>query len=190
MRASGELPRSLTDLGRAYRERTLSPVEVVETLLTRIDAGDKVLNAFITVTGEQALEEAEKAEREILAGRDRGPLHGIPVGLKDLIYTEGVSTTMGSAFFEDFVPDYSATVATRLQEAGSILLGKTNTHEFAYGPTGDRSRFGPTRNPHDAARISGGSSGARRRPSPRTSSTLLWAPTPAAPCAYLPHSAA
>jgi aspartyl-tRNA(Asn)/glutamyl-tRNA(Gln) amidotransferase subunit A len=159
MRASGELPRSLTDLGRAYRERTLSPVEVVETLLTRIDAGDKVLNAFITVTGEQALEEAEKAEREILAGRDRGPLHGIPVGLKDLIYTEGVSTTMGSAFFEDFVPDYSATVATRLQEAGSILLGKTNTHEFAYGPTGDRSRFGPTRNPHDAARISGGSSG-------------------------------
>src|SRR5918995_1210616 len=158
MRASGELPRSLTDLGRAYRERTLSPVEVVETLLTRIDAGDKVLNAFITVTGEQALEEAEKAEREILAGRDRGPLHGIPVGLKDLIYTEGVSTTMGSAFFEDFVPDYSATVATRLQEAGAILLGKTNTHEFAYGPTGDRSYFGPTRNPHDLSRISGGSS--------------------------------
>ncbi|MDF2701347.1 MAG: glutamyl-tRNA amidotransferase [Rubrobacteraceae bacterium] len=159
MRASGELPRSLTDLGRAYRERTLSPVEVVETLLTRIEAGDKVLNAFIVVTGERALEEAENAEREILAGRYRGPLHGIPVGLKDLIYTEGVRTTMGSAFFEDFVPDYSATVATRLLEAGSILLGKTNTHEFAYGPTGDRSRFGPTRNPHDAARISGGSSG-------------------------------
>src|SRR5918995_3674097 len=159
MRASGELPRSLTDLGRAYRERTLSPVEVVETLLMRIEAGDKVLNAFIVVTGERALEEAEKAEREILAGRYRGPLHEIPVGLKDLIYTEGVRTTMGSAFFENFVPDYSATVVLRLEEVGAIMVGKTNTHEFAYGPTGDRSHFGPTRNPHDPARISGGSSG-------------------------------
>src|SRR5215203_5322760 len=155
MRASGELPRSLTDLGRAYRERTLSPVEVVESLLTRIAAGDKVLNAFIVLTGERALEEAEKAEREILAGRYRGPLHGIPVGLKDLIYTEGVRTTMGSAFFEDYVPDHSATVAAKLEEAGAVLIGKTNTHEFAYGPTGDRSHFGPTRNPHDTARVSG-----------------------------------
>ena len=107
---------------------------------------------------ERALQEAERAEREILGGHYRGPLHGVPVGLKDLIYTEGVRTTMGSAFFKDYVPDYSATVVLRLEEAGAIMVGKTNTHEFAYGPTGDRSYFGPTRNPHDPARIPGGSS--------------------------------
>jgi aspartyl-tRNA(Asn)/glutamyl-tRNA(Gln) amidotransferase subunit A len=159
VRASEELPSTLTDLAGAFRERRLSPIEVVETLLGRIEAEDKVLNAFITVTGERALEEAGRAEREILAGRYRGPLHGVPVGLKDLIYTEGVRTTMGSAFFEDYVPDHSATVAAKLEEAGAVLVGKTNTHEFAYGPTGDRSHFGPTRNPHDTSRVSGGSSG-------------------------------
>ena len=154
-----ELPRSLTELARAFREKHLSPVEVVEALLGLIEARDGVLNSFITVTGERALEEAARAEAEILAGRYRGPLHGVPVGLKDLIFTEGVRTTMGSAFFKDFVPDHSATVAIKLEEAGAILLGKTNTHEFAYGPTGDRSYFGPTRNPHDPVRITGGSSG-------------------------------
>ena len=156
--AGEELTRSLTDLARAYPERRLSPVEAVGALLERIEATDRELNAFITVTGERALEEARRAEREILGGDYRGPLHGVPVGLKDLIYTEGVRTTMGSAFFKDYVPDYSATVVLRLEEAGAIMLGKTNTHEFAYGPTGDRSYFGPTRNPHDIRRIPGGSS--------------------------------
>ena len=159
MAAPEKLPASLTDLARALRERLLSPVEVVEALLGRIEARDEVLNSFITVTGERALEEAARAEAEIVAGRYRGPLHGVPVGLKDLIFTRGVRTTMGSAFFEDYVPDQSATVATKLEEAGAVLLGKTNTHEFAYGPTGDRSYFGPTRNPRDPARIPGGSSG-------------------------------
>jgi aspartyl-tRNA(Asn)/glutamyl-tRNA(Gln) amidotransferase subunit A len=153
------LPRSLTALSRAFREKHLSPVEVVRALLERIEATDKSLGAFVTVTGERALEEAARAEEEIAAGRYRGPLHGVPLGLKDLIYTEGVRTTMGSALFEDYVPDYSATVALKLEEAGAVLVGKTNTHEFAYGPTGDRSYFGPTRNPHDPRRISGGSSG-------------------------------
>jgi aspartyl-tRNA(Asn)/glutamyl-tRNA(Gln) amidotransferase subunit A len=155
--AAEELPRSLTSLARAFRERRLSPVEVVGALLESIEAADKNLNAFITVLPERALEEA--ARTEMVAGPYRSPLHGVPVGLKDLIYTEGVRTTMGSAFFEDYVPDYSATVAVRLEEAGAILIGKTNTHEFAYGPTGDRSYFGPTRNPHDTSRITGGSSG-------------------------------
>jgi aspartyl-tRNA(Asn)/glutamyl-tRNA(Gln) amidotransferase subunit A len=153
------LPRTLVTLATALRERRLSPVEVVSALLERIETGDKKLNAFITVLPERALEEAARAEKEIQAGKYRGPLHGVPVGLKDLIYTEGVRTTMGSAFFEDYVPDYSATVVSKLEEAGAIIIGKTNTHEFAYGPTGDRSYFGPTRNPHDPARISGGSSG-------------------------------
>ena len=159
MAVSEELPRSLTDLALAFRERRLSPVEAAETLLARIDAVDGALNAFITVTGERALREARRAEKEMLAGRYRGPLHGVPVGLKDLIYTRGVRTTMGSALFEDFVPDRDATVVAKLEEAGAVLLGKTNTHELAYGPTGDRSRFGPTRNPHDETRIPGGSSG-------------------------------
>jgi aspartyl-tRNA(Asn)/glutamyl-tRNA(Gln) amidotransferase subunit A len=154
-----QLPSSLADLALALRERRLSPVEVVGALLERIEAVDRDLGAFITVTGERALEAASRAQEEITAGRYLGPLHGVPLGLKDLIYTEGVRTTMGSAFFKDYVPAYSATVALKLEEAGAVLVGKTKTHEFAYGPTGDRSYFGPTRNPHDLSRISGGSSG-------------------------------
>src|SRR3712207_2499982 len=153
-----ELPRSLTDLARAYSERRLSPVEAIGALLERIEARDVELNSFITVLPERALGEARRAEREILGGEYRGPLHGVPVGLKDLIYTEGVRTTMGSAFFKDYVPNYSATLVLRLEEAGAIIIGKTNTHEFAYGPTGDRSYFGPTMKPHDIRRIPGGSS--------------------------------
>ncbi len=152
-----EMPTTLAALARAYREDRLSPVEVVRVLLGRIEA-DKT-GAFITVTAERALEDAARAEEELRSGRDKGPLHGVPVGLKDLIYTKGILTTMGSAFFRDYAPDHSATVVQRLEEAGAVSIGKTNTHEFAYGPTGDRSFFGPTRNPHDAARITGGSSG-------------------------------
>ena len=151
-----ELPRTLETLAHSLRERRLSPVEVVRALLERIEADES--NSFITVTAERALGEASRAEAEILAGRYRGPLHGVPVGLKDLIYTRGVRTTMGSRFFAEYVPDHSATVARKLEEAGSLLIGKTNTHEFAYGPTGDRSYFGPTRNPHDTRGITGGSS--------------------------------
>ncbi|MDQ3659309.1 MAG: amidase, partial [Actinomycetota bacterium] len=151
------LPESLAALARAIRERNISPVEAVETCLERIEADET--NSFITVTSERAMEAAKVAEREMLAGEHRGPLHGVPVALKDLISTKDVRTTMASAFFEDHVPDESATVARKLEEAGAVLVGKTNTHEFAYGPTGDRSFFGPTRNPHDHARITGGSSG-------------------------------
>jgi aspartyl-tRNA(Asn)/glutamyl-tRNA(Gln) amidotransferase subunit A len=152
-----DLPRSLAGLAREFLARRLSPVEVVRALLGRIEADET--NSFITVTAERALARASWAEREILAGRYRGVLHGAPVALKDIIYTRGVSTTMGSASYSGHVPDHSATVARKLEEAGSVLIGKTNTHEFAYGPTGDRSYFGPTRNPHDARRITGGSSG-------------------------------
>jgi len=152
-----DLPRSLAGLSRELLARRLSPVEVVRALLERIEVDET--NAFVTVTAEQALERASWAEGEILAGHYKGPLHGVPVALKDLIYTRGVRTTMGSALYAGHVPGHSATVARKLEEAGSILIGKTNTHEFAYGPTGDRSHFGPTKNPHDARRITGGSSG-------------------------------
>jgi aspartyl-tRNA(Asn)/glutamyl-tRNA(Gln) amidotransferase subunit A len=151
------LPRTLAGLAREFWARRLSPVEVVKLLLGRIEADET--NSFVTVAVERALEEASRAEGEILAGRYRGPLHGVPVALKDIIYTAGVRTTMGSALYAGHVPGHSATVARKLEEAGSILIGKTNTHEFAYGPTGDRSHFGPTKNPHDARRITGGSSG-------------------------------
>ena len=152
-----DLPYSLSELSRALRTRVLSPVEVTEALLGRIE-GDET-NAFITVSAERAMEDAARAEAEIKAGEYRGPLQGVPVAIKDLVHTKGVRTTMASAFFEDHVPEDDAAVARRLGEAGTVLLGKTNTHEFAYGPTGDRSFFGPTRNPHDPGRISGGSSG-------------------------------
>jgi len=152
-----DLPRTLAGLAREFWARRLSPVEVVEILLGRIEADQT--NSFVTVTAERALEEAARAEGEILAGRYKGPLHGIPVAIKDIIYTRKVRTTMGSAHFAGHVPDHSATVARKMEEAGSILIGKTNTHEFAYGPTGDRSHFGPTKNPHDTRRITGGSSG-------------------------------
>ena len=157
MNRDTDLPRSLATLSRELRERRLSPVEVVKTLLARIESDET--NAFITVTAERALEEASLAEREITAGRHNGPLHGVPIALKDLIFTRDVRTTMASDFFAEHVPDRSATVARRLEDAGSVLIGKTNTHEFAYGPTGDRSFFGPTRNPHDTGKITGGSSG-------------------------------
>ena len=152
-----DLPRSLAGLSRDLLARRLSPVEVVRALLARIEADES--NSFITVTAERALEKASRAEGEILAGHYKGPLHGVPVALKDIIYTEGVRTTMGSALYAGHVPGHSATVARKLEEAGSVLIGKTNTHEFAYGPTGDRSHYGPTKNPHDARRITGGSSG-------------------------------
>jgi aspartyl-tRNA(Asn)/glutamyl-tRNA(Gln) amidotransferase subunit A len=152
-----DLPRSLAGLSRELLARRLSPVEVVRALLGRIGADET--NSFVTVTAERALERASRAEGEILAGRYKGPLHGVPVALKDIIYTRGVRTTMGSALYSGHVPDHSATVARKLERAGSILIGNTNTHEFAYGPTGDRSHFGATKNPHDTRRITGGSSG-------------------------------
>ncbi|QIN85227.1 amidase [Rubrobacter tropicus] len=152
-----ELPYSLSELSHALRTRVLSPVGVTEALLGRIE--DDETNAFITVAAGRAMEDAARAEAEIGAGEYRGPLHGVPVAIKDLVHTAGVRTTMASAFFKNFVPDNDAEVARRLGEAGAVLLGKTNTHEFAYGPTGDRSLFGPTLNPHDPGRITGGSSG-------------------------------
>jgi aspartyl-tRNA(Asn)/glutamyl-tRNA(Gln) amidotransferase subunit A len=152
-----DLPLTLAGLSREFLARRLSPVEVVNVLLERIEVDET--NSFVTVTAERALERASLSEREILAARYRGPLHGVPVALKDIIYTRGVRTTMGSALYSGHVPDHCATVARKLEEAGSILIGKTNTHEFAYGPTGDRSYFGATKNPHDTRRITGGSSG-------------------------------
>ena len=150
---------SIAELALLYRKRKVSPVEVTKLMLARIDQLNPKLNAYITVTAELALAQAKKAESELFAHRDRGPLHGIPISLKDNIYTKGIRTTAGSKILQHFVPENDATVWKMLREAGAILLGKTNLHEFAYGVTTNNPHYGPTRNPWDLTRIPGGSSG-------------------------------
>jgi aspartyl-tRNA(Asn)/glutamyl-tRNA(Gln) amidotransferase subunit A len=150
---------SAGELSRLIKKRELSPVEVVRAHLTRIEAVEPLLNSFITLLPEQALEEAKEAEREMQSGKYRGPLHGIPIGLKDLFYVKGVRNTSGSKIFDHFIPDYDSTVALRLREAGTILLGKLNLHQFAYGPTGENPDYGNMHNPWNLERIPGGSSG-------------------------------
>ena len=155
--AGSELPlHSASALAGLIESREASPVEVVEAYLQRIDDLDFKFNSFITVLREQALEEARQAEREILAGNYRGPMHGIPVGIKDQIWTKDIRTTGGSRILADFVPDDDATVIANLRNAGAILLGKTNLTEFAV--TGFTHRFSTPRNPWDLNISAGGSS--------------------------------
>jgi aspartyl-tRNA(Asn)/glutamyl-tRNA(Gln) amidotransferase subunit A len=157
--ASGDATQlTLTELGAAYRARQLSPVEATQACLDRIARLDPELHAFITVTGELALDQARAAQAELAAGRDRGPLHGVPIALKDLIDTAGVRTTGGSALFEDRVPAEDAEVVRRLRDAGAVMLGKLNLHEMAYGASGVIGHFPITRNPRNPAHICGGSS--------------------------------
>ncbi|HEU5199319.1 MAG TPA: amidase [Ktedonobacterales bacterium] len=145
---------SVATLGRALRDGSVSPVELAQVALQRIAALDAEIHAFVTVNKERALEDARRAEQELRAGIDRGPLHGLPLVLKDLVATRGIRTTAGSQVLSDYIPDEDAAVAQRLTAAGTVLLGKANTHEFAYG-TFTR----PTANPWDLERIPGGSSG-------------------------------
>jgi aspartyl-tRNA(Asn)/glutamyl-tRNA(Gln) amidotransferase subunit A len=147
------------ELGRRIARRELSPVEVTRTRLERIARLDAKLNAFVLVTADRALAEAAAAEREIAAGRSRGPLHGVPMALKDLFDTAGVRTTAGSRILAHNVPVRDAAVVERLRAAGLVLLGKTNLHEFAFGTTSDNPHYGPCRNPWDLERSPGGSSG-------------------------------
>lgn len=143
---------------KLIRTRELSPLELVKKTLSKITDKNPEVNAFITVCGDEAIESAKTLEQELLDGKLRGQLHGIPIAVKDLIFTKKIRTTMGSKVYEHFVPDVDAAVIERLKAAGAIIIGKTNTHEFAYGPIGDRSYFGPCRNPHRLEKISGGSS--------------------------------
>jgi aspartyl-tRNA(Asn)/glutamyl-tRNA(Gln) amidotransferase subunit A len=156
---------SIAELARLFRSRKLSPVELTKHFLARIDRLNPELNAYLTLTADLALTQARQAETELCSPhnkksrRDRGPLHGIPVSLKDNIHTAGIRTTAGAKFLNDFVPDRDAHLVTKLKSAGAVLLGKTNLHEFAYGVTTNNPHYGPTHNPWDSARIPGGSSG-------------------------------
>lgn len=154
-------PQSWTieSLSKALRKKEISPVEVTKACLERINSLDSKINAFITVLPEKALKTARLMEKEILKGKYRGLLHGIPYAAKDLFFTKGIRTTCGSKILKDFVPNYDATVISRLNSAGAILLGKLNMHEFAYGTTSVNPHYGPVHNPWNKERITGGSSG-------------------------------
>src|SRR5258708_35415110 len=150
---------TIAELARRLRLKEVSPVELTRACLERIEKLNPALNAFITVTAESALAEARAAEIEITRGDWRGPLHGIPIALKDLIDTAGTRTTAASALFEHRVPREDAEVVRRLRQAGAVILGKNNLHEFAYGGSSLISFFGDVHNPRNAAHIAGGSSG-------------------------------
>jgi len=157
--SASELPLlDLSEASRAVQKKEVSPVELTRACLARIERLNPKLNAFITVTDTSALEEARKAEAEIARGEWKGPLHGIPVAVKDLLETAGVKTTAASVVLKDYVPSEDAEVIRRLKSAGAILLGKLNLHEFAYGGSGILGHFGPARNPWNTAHVTGGSS--------------------------------
>ena len=150
---------TIQQLSRQIRDRSISPVELTRNCLARIEAVNPKLNAFVTVLADSAIDQARQAEHEILGGNYRGPLHGIPVGLKDIFDTAGIRTTAASALFKDRIPTDDAEVVRRLRNAGAIILGKQNLHEFAYGASSLISFFGEIHNPWDTARLAGGSSG-------------------------------
>jgi aspartyl-tRNA(Asn)/glutamyl-tRNA(Gln) amidotransferase subunit A len=150
---------TLSTLAKAIRKKEISPLEVTRAFLERIENHDQKINAFITLLTPSALRAARQAERDILKGKYRGPLHGIPFAAKDLFFTKGIRTTCGSKILAHFIPQYDAAVIERLSSAGAILLGKLNMHEFAYGTTSVNPHYGAVRNPWDRERITGGSSG-------------------------------
>jgi aspartyl-tRNA(Asn)/glutamyl-tRNA(Gln) amidotransferase subunit A len=150
---------SLGEAARLIQKKTISSQDLTRACLDKIERLNPRLNAFITVTAKQALEQAHEADSEIQRGRWRGPLHGVPIGIKDNIDTAGVKTTSASAVFKDFIPTEDAEVVRRLKEAGAVLLGKQNLHEVAFGTSAAVSYFGAVHNPWQHDRIAGGSSG-------------------------------
>ena len=150
---------NLTELSKLLTTRELSSSEAVNAALNRLELLESKLNAFITVTGEQAIAEAKKADDEIARGDYRGPLHGVPVTIKDLFATAGVRTTAGSKILADWLPETDSAVVDRLRAAGAIIIGKTNLDEFGHGGTSTLSHFGPVHNPWNIEHIAGGSSG-------------------------------
>jgi len=149
----------IKEAGDLIQQRKLTPVEIVDAALKRIEELNPKLNAFITVLSDQARGQAKAAEAEIKAGKWRGPLHGIPVGIKDFYDTAGVKTTAAFQYFKDRLPAKDALGVSKLKEAGAIIIGKTNMHQLGMGTTGLDSFYGPILNPWDPAYIAGGSSG-------------------------------
>lgn len=153
------LDRGLAALVTAIQEREVSAVEIIRASLDRIEQDNPRLNAFITINEKEAIAEAQAADEQLRAGRTLGPLHGVPVGIKDLVATKGLRTTSGSTIFRDNIPEKDDLVVARLRSCGAIIIGKTNTPEFGFGAVTDNQLCGPTRNPYDERLTSGGSSG-------------------------------
>ena len=149
---------SLASLSKLIKSREISPVEITQMYLDRIESLEPKLHSYITVLGDNALKEAKKAESEILKGNYRGPLHGIPYSIKDLFFTKGIRTTMGSKLYDSHIPFYNSTIVDKLEQAGAILLGKNNLNIFAFGTTGLNPDYGEARNPWNEQLIPGGSS--------------------------------
>src|SRR5438876_10719633 len=154
-----ELQSSILEIAEQVKKRAVSPVELTRDCLHRIEKLNSTLNAFITITAESAMSQARQAEEEIQHGDWRGPLHGVPLALKDIIDTAGIRTTAASALFKDRIPAKDAEVVRRLKDAGAVLLGKQNLHEFAYGGSSIVGYYGEVRNPWNSEHIAGGSSG-------------------------------
>jgi aspartyl-tRNA(Asn)/glutamyl-tRNA(Gln) amidotransferase subunit A len=150
---------TIEEFGHRFRARQITSEQITEQCLARIEADNGRLNAFITVMADEALRQARAADAELASGHDRGPLHGVPISIKDLLDIRGVATTAASRVREGHRADRDAPVIAHLRQAGAVLVGKTNLHEFAYGTTNEDSAFGPARNPHDPSRSPGGSSG-------------------------------
>ncbi len=150
---------TIEQFGRRLRARELTSVRATEECLRRIEADNPRLNAFIRVMADEALQQARQADQELGAGQDRGPLHGVPISIKDLLDIKGVPTTAASRVREGHIADRDAPTIAHLRMAGAVFLGKTNLHEFAFGTTNEDSAFGPARNPRDPTRSPGGSSG-------------------------------
>jgi aspartyl-tRNA(Asn)/glutamyl-tRNA(Gln) amidotransferase subunit A len=150
---------TIGEAGRALRSREISCLELTNRCLDEIAKQNARLNAFITVTADAARKRARELDDELARGVDRGPLHGIPIAHKDLMWTRGVRTTSGSKLYADFVPEQDAVVVEKLDRAGAVSLGKTGLHELAYGVTSENPHFGVIRNPRDLERSPGGSSG-------------------------------
>ena len=152
-------PRTIAAAARALDSREVTAEQLTAACLDRINARNPALNAFITVLADDARTQAQEADRERAAGRSRGPLHGIPISLKDIIDVRGTPTTAASRVRDGHVANADAPVVTRLREAGAVIVGKTNLHEFAFGTTNEESAYGPARHPLDPSRSPGGSSG-------------------------------
>ena len=181
---------TISEVAPKIRSGEVSPVALTKLYIERIERLNPLLSAYLTPTPESALEEAAAAEKEIRSGGYRGPLHGIPVSIKDNFATRGVRTTAGAKALSDWKPDFDATVVTRLREAGAVSLGKTNMHEWAKGSHGVNPFYGTPCNPWDRNRIPAAPAADRRWPWPRACAWRPSAPTPRARSEILPLCAA